>query len=134
MQQEITTNLPIKDNLARAREYQKMEALFGYLPAIGPSMNELRQAQRILADICKRYPIPPNMWVVECRSGMVTVVNDRVDPDFGWRGHEGELDNDGHKVRHIAGGLLEMYGIEGQSDRDYSEAKRGLRGNIVRAV
>lgn len=134
MNKEIITNLTIQDNLARSREFQKMEKLFGYLPAIGPSMNELRQAQRILSDICKRYPIPPNKWVVECRSGMVTVVNDRVDTDFGWRGHEGELDSDGHKIRHIAGGLLEMYGIEGQSDREYLEAKRGLRGNLVRSA
>jgi hypothetical protein len=127
---DYLTNLKIKDNPARAREILKLERAFGYLPVYGPTIEDMKYGQNLLGHILSRYP--GYRWVIEVRDQIITVVNESLAPDWGFRLKERMIDNDGHVIRRFAGELLERYGIKQM--RDLNECPRDARGNVVKVA
>lgn len=129
---ELLTCLDVRDNLKREVEFVKAIRAFGYLPIYGPTIEDVHYAKELLEFIVSEYP--GYKWIVEVRTGLVTVVNETFCPDYGFRLYTSMLDNDGKEIRRWAGDLLERYGVPrgGIVVGAVDEMPRDLRGNIKR--
>ena len=130
---DYATNLDVRDNGARLAEYAKMVKVFGYLPACGPTMQDIRQAKQLFGYLIAAYP--GYKWVVEVRDTIISVTNETLAPNWGFRLKEKMLDNDGKVIKQFGGQLLEHYNMKrGKADiTQLIEAPRDLRGNVARA-
>jgi len=104
------TNLNLKDNDQRLTEAIKMQAAFGYLPVVGPSMPDVALGKKLLAHILQSYP--GYQWVIEVRDTIITVMNETLDSNWGFRLKEKVLDNDGKVIVRFCGELLERYRLK----------------------
>jgi len=126
------TNLNTSHDAERMRFTTLLSNQFGYVPVYGPTMNDLRFAMQLFSYIAKEYP--GYKWVVEYRDTIVSVVNETLAPDWGFKLRDRVLDNDGKVIRQYAGMLLERFDMDrGRLDTDeLAEKPRDLRGNVVR--
>jgi len=129
---DYETNLDVRDNNQRFHEYTKMVSHFGYLPVYGATLQDIRQGKLIFGILIQHYP--GYKWVVEVRDTVISVVNETLAPDWGFRLKEHMIDNDGKVVRQFGGQLLEQYDMKRQKadHRRLAETPKDLRGNIVR--
>ena len=107
---DYQTNLKTSDDFARAKKFVELTKVFGYCPIRGCSMSDLTTAENLLKAIIRDYP--GYQWVVEVRDTIVTVVNETLASNWGFRLRERILDNDGKVIRSFAGGLLERYKLK----------------------
>ena len=130
---DYQTNLNTDHDIARARVAARLVKQYGYLPVYGPTMADVTMAGKCFDWIIAKYP--GYRWVVEFRSGVLTVVNESLDPDWGFRIKQNRLDSDGKVVQSFAGKLLEQFNIHrGAKDpEELAEKDRNVRGNIKRA-
>lgn len=126
------TNLDTKNDVERARFSLNMERIFGYVPVYGPTINDLKFAATQFEHINKAYP--GYRWVVEYRDSVLTVVNETLAHNWGFRLRHKMLDNDGKVVRQFAGTLLERYNLTrgAKVDHEVAALKRDARGDAVR--
>lgn len=110
------SNLETTQDSDRAREQLKLQKHFGYLPVYGPTMPDITQGKIILAHILRDFP--GFHWVVEVRDTIITVINEDLAPNWGFRLRDSQLDNDGKVIRSFAGGLLERYSKKVKAMRD----------------
>jgi len=73
-------------------------------------------------------------WVIEVRDTIVSVVNETLAPDWGFRLKTSMLDNDGIVIKRFAGELLERYNLSRSHavDQEIAEKSRDLKGNLER--
>lgn len=131
---DYATNLDVADNGKRFYEYRKLIKMFGYLPVYGPRIEDINYGKQLLGFIVSAYP--GYRWVIEVRDSVISVVNETLAPDWGFRLKVHMLDNDGVVICRFAGELLERYEMK-RAGLDYlrlAEAPRDLRGNVLRAV
>lgn len=131
-QVDYLTNIKLSDNDTRTREALKMQQHFGYLPVYGPTMSDVITGKNLLTHILRVYP--GYRWVLEVRDTIITVFNETLDQNWGFRLREGMLDSDGKVIVRFCGELLERYklarGAKNQADVD---ALPGIgRGNKKR--
>jgi len=95
-------------------------------------MNDLQAAMRLFSHISGEYP--GYKWVVEYRDTVITVVNETLAPDWGFKLKEHTLDSDGRVIKQYAGMLLEQFNMsQGKLQGDeLAEKPRDLRGNVER--
>lgn len=126
------SNLNLSDDKAREKEYLKLQKTFGYLPVYGPGIQDVKQGEILLDHILKAYP--GYRWVVEVRSGVITVINETLAFNWGFRLKDYMLDNDGHVIRGFAGELLERFKLSRgpKNENELKELKKNLRGEYVR--
>jgi len=129
---DYITNLDVRDNNQRFCEYTKMVNHFGYLPVYGATLQDIRQAKILFGHLISVYP--GYRWVVEVRDTIISVINETLAPDWGFRLKESMLDNDGRVIRRFGGELLEQYQMKraGIDPTQIVEAPRDLRGNVMR--
>ena len=129
---DYLTNLDTKNDPQRQRAYMRLNKAFGYLPVYGPTMLDVETGQRLLEYLLKDFP--GYKWVIEVRDSIITVINESLAPDWGFRLKEHLLDNDGELIRHMAGELLERYRVprEAMNKQTMAELPRDLRGNVAR--
>ena len=126
------TNLDTTGDKERMKFTLKMSKQFGYVPVYGPTMNDLRFAMQMFSYIIMDYP--GYKWVVEYRDSILSVVNESLAPDWGFRLRHKMIDNDGKVIRKFAGMLLERYGLSRGAvvEEELAEKPRDLRGNVAR--
>jgi len=131
---DYMSNLNTANDKAREVAYGNMIKHFGYLPVYGPTMLDVETGQNLLKYLTEEFP--GYKWVIEVRDTIVTVINETLAPDWGFRVKEGLLDNDGKTIRLMAGELLERYGVSrAAADQVELDAlPRDARGNIKRAI
>lgn len=127
---EILTNLDVRDNLLRNYEFVRMRRAHGYIPVYGPTIEDIHFGQQLLEHILKAYP--GFRWVIEVRDTIITVVNETLQKNYGFRLRVSMLDNDGHVIKRWAGELLERFGIPATSIRHdiLAEKPKTARGEI----
>jgi len=131
---DYASNLDTKNDEARATAYRKMTQHFGYLPVYGPTMIDVETGQKLLKYLTEEFP--GYKWVIEVRDTIVSVINETLDPNWGFRVREGLLDSEGKIIRLMAGELLERFGVvRGKANKDeLNEVPRDARGNIKRIL
>lgn len=125
---DYLTNLNLKDNPQRQRAYLKMIQAFGYLPVYGPTIADIHQGQVLLDHILRAFP--GYRWVIEVRSGVITVMNETLAMNWGFRLKDKMLDNDGVVIKRFAGELLERFRLSRGAKRneELAELKKTPRG------
>ena len=131
---DYLSNLPLKDDGKRAREYAKLQKHFGYLPIYGPTIEDVRYGKQLLGHIVSEYP--GYKWVVEVRDTVITVVNETLAINWGFRLREKMLDNDGKVIKQFAGKLLEAFYLKraGHDPAEMAGLKKNARGEYQRAI
>ena len=129
---DYQSNIKTQDDPARQKEYQKMAKAFGYLPVYGPTMADVQTGKILLDHILSLYS--GFRWVIEVRDTIVSVVNETLAPDWGFRLKTSMLDNDGIVIKRFAGELLERYNLSRSHavDQEIAEKSRDLKGNLER--
>ena len=128
------TNLNTTQDAERMAFTLKLSNQYGYVPVYGPTMNDLKFAMQLYTYIINSYP--GYRWVVEYRDSIVSVVNETLDSNWGFRIKYARLDNDGKVIRQFAGTLLERFNMSRHALREdeLNEKPRDLRGNVVRSI
>ena len=129
---DYMSNLDTTHDKARALAYAKMIKEFGYLPVYGPTIHDVRTAQNLFGWITQEFP--GFKWAIEVRDTIVTVINETLAANWGFRVREGKLDNDGKIIRLMAGELLERYGVarKAADAKALADLPKDARGNIKR--
>ena len=131
---DYATNLATADDPARYRLSMRLNKQFGYLPVYGCTISDMTYAMSLYDHIIKAYP--GYRWVIEYRDSIISVVNESLAPDWGFKLKYKMMDNDGLVIKRFAGALLERYNLSAgpRNDDELNEKPRDLRGNILRTA